>query len=227
MRISRFAKSILICVAISVIFAAPASAIGNAVNLPSTFVRIEVSDGTQSYFDTMLSEVPSGYDVTNTTYRGWCVDVRTEMTRSPATHAVFLYSSLSPPGELASEAWDMINYILNHKQGSAQDIQQAIWYFMRMDGEYNPSGAGAWTMINDALENGAGFIPGPSQVTAIICYPTILFPNQPDVQISIIEVQSSTVISEFPSALALTPIMVTAFLAIFAYTKKRRARTPH
>ena len=227
MRIFRFAKSILTCVAIWVIFAAPASAIGNAVNLPSNFVRIEVSDGTQSYFDTILGEVPSGYDVTNATYRGWCVDVRTKMARSPATHAVFLYSSLSPPGELASEAWDMINYILNHKQGSVQDIQQAIWYFMRMDGEYNPSNAGAWAMINDALENGGGFVPGPGQVTAVICYPTILFPNQPDVQISIIEVESSTVISEFPSALALTPIMVTAILAAFVYTKERRTHTPH
>jgi len=208
-------------VAIWVIFAAPASAIGNAVNLPSNFVRIEVSDGTQSYFDITLSEVPSGYDATNATYRGWCVDVRTEMVRSPATHAVFLYSSMSPPGELANEEWDLINYILNHKQGSVQDIQQAIWYFMHMDGEYNPSSTVAWTIINDTLENGDGFIPGPGQVAAVVCYPTILFPNQLNVQISIIEVES-TVIPEFPSAVMLASIMLAISLAIWVYKKETK-----
>jgi len=221
----RFAKSILIFVAASVILAAPAYAIGGALDLPSTIVRIEVSDGTQSYFDTVLSEVPSGYDVTNATYRGWCVDVRTEMARSPATHAVFLYSSTNAPGELVNEEWDLINYILNHKQGgSVLDIQQAIWYFTHIDGdgEYVPSSTIAWMIINDTLENGSGFIPGPDQVAAVICYPTILFPNQPDVQVSIIEVESDPVVPEFPSALVLTPIMLAITLAVLVYTKKRK-----
>jgi hypothetical protein len=222
MGISGFVKGILIFVAVSVILAAPAYAIDGALDLPSTIVRIEVSDGTQSYFDTVLSEVPSGYDVANATYRGWCVDVRTEMALSPATHAVFLYSSTSPPGELANEAWDLINYVLNHKQGGVQDIQQAIWYFMYIDGdgEYVPSSTIASMIINDTLENGNGFIPGPGQVTAVICYPTILFPNQPDVQISIIEVASDPVVPEFPSTLMLT-IMLTTSLAVLVYTRKR------
>ncbi len=203
--------------------AAPVFAIDGALNLPSTVVRIEVSDGTQSYFDTALSEVPSGYDVTNATYRGWCVDVRTNMARSPATHTVLLYASTSPPGELANESWGMINYVLNHKQGSVQDIQEAIWYFMHIDGLYTPSSTAAWAIINDTLENGGGFIPGPGQVTAVICYPTVLFPNQPDVQISIIEVESNKVISEFPSALVLTPIMLTLSLAVLVCARKEKA----
>ncbi len=223
MRISEFVKDILIFVAVSVILAAPAYAIDGALDLPSTIVRIEVSYGTQSYFDTVLSEVPTGYDVTNATYRGWCVDVRTEMALSPATHAVFLYSSTSPPGELANEAWDLINYVLNHKQGSVLDVQQAIWYFMYIDGdgEYVPSSTVAWMIVNDTLENGSGFIPGPDQVTAVICYPTILFPNQPDVQISIIEVESSIVVPEFSSTLVLT-IMMAMTLAVLVHTKKRK-----
>lgn len=222
MRISRFAESIAIFLAISVILAAPVLAINDGLELPPTFVRMEVSDGTESHFNTTLSEVPAGYDVTNTTYRGWCVDARTEMIKSPVTHAVFLYSSMSPPGELASEEWDMINYILNHKQGSVDDIQQAIWYFMRMDGPYTPSSTVAWTIINDTLANGAGFIPGPGQVITVICYPTILFPNQPDVQITIIEVVSSAVVSEFPSTFVLPPVMLTILLAAIVYTRKQK-----
>jgi hypothetical protein len=222
MRTCRLAKSMLICVIVSLVLAAPAYAVDGALNLPSTMVRIEVSDGIHSYFDTMLSEVPSGYDVTNGTYHGWCVDVRTEMARTPATHPVFLYSSTSAPGELANGAWNLINYILNHKQGSVQDIQQAIWYFASMDSDYAPTSPTAWKIINDTLENGNGFVPSQGEIVAVICYPTILFPNQPDVQISIIEVQDigATVIPEFPSALALLPIMLTVLLAGLVCTKK-------
>ncbi len=143
------------------------------------------------------------------------------MIKSPATHAVFLYSSLNPPGELADEKWDMINYVLNHKQGAVEDIQHAIWYFMHMGGQYEPTRTLAWTIINDTLGNGEGFLPGPGQVTAVICYPTILFPNQPEVQISVIEVVSSGVISEFPSALALPPALLAILLATVVYAKKR------
>jgi hypothetical protein len=194
-------------------------AASSELNLPSTLVWIEVSDGTESYFNTKLSNVPSGYDVTNGTYLGWCVDVRTEMARSPATHAVILYSTGNPPGELTNEKWDMVNYILNHKQGTAQDIQEAIWYFIHMDGNYSPTSSVAWAIINDALVNGDGFVPSHEQAIAIICYPVILFPNEPSVQISIIEI-ANTVISEFSSVLILPLITLTTLLAVIIYKKK-------
>jgi len=221
MRISKFATSILIFMAVSVIFAAPASAIDVALDLPSTIVRIEVSDGTESYFDTKLTKVPSGYDVTNVTYHGWCVDRRTEMIRSPATHMVLLLSSLNPKGEFANKAWDLVNYILNHKQGSVQDIQQAIWYVIE-DGNYIPTSPTAWTIINDTIENGNGFVPAQGGIVAVICYPTFMFPNQGTVQISIIEVETTPVVPEFPSAFVLNPIMLTILLAILVYTKRRK-----
>jgi hypothetical protein len=192
----------------------------DGLNLPSAPVRIEVTNGTESYFNTKLSDVPSGYDVTNGTYLGWCVDTRTEMARSPAVHAVFLYSSSSPPGNLTSEKWDMVNYILNHKQGNAQDIQQAIWYFINMDGNYTPTSSMAWAIVNDTLANGNGFVPGNGQIIAVICYPIILFPSQPDVQISIIEV-TNTVVSEFQSVLILPLTMLTTLLAVLICKKER------
>jgi len=224
MEISRDSKrnlaiSFAILMALSSILVNHVAATNAGLNLPSTPVMIEVSNGTESYFNTKLSDVPSGYDVANGTYLGWCVDIRTEMTRSPATHAVFLYSSSNPPGQLASEKWDMANYILNHKQGTAQDIQQAIWYFIHMNSNYTPTSTVAWIIINDTLMNGNGFVPGNGQIIAVICYPIILFPSQPDVQISIIEV-TNTVISEFQSVLILPLIMLTTLLAVIIYKKK-------
>lgn len=183
------------------------------LHLPSTLVTIEVFNGTESYFSTMLSNVPSGYDIENAAYAGWCVDVRTPMARSPAKHEVLLYSSLSPPGELAVEQWDMVNYILNHKQGTFEDVQQAIWYFVHMDGGYTPSKAAAWSMVNDALANGEGFEPGNGEIMAVVCYPAILFPSE-EVQISIVEV-TCTVIPELqPTAIILLFLMTTTTIAL-------------
>ena len=193
---------------------------GSSLNLPATPVLIEVSDGVENYFDTELSNVPFGYDVVNGTYPGWCVDVRTDMARSPATHAVMLYSTSSPPGELAAEQWDMVNYILNHKQGIAEDLQQAIWYFVHMDGGYSPTSPVAWILINEALVHGEGFEPGSDEVMAVICYPTILFPSQPEVQVSIIEVQY-TVIPESTAVLILPFFMAVSLVAAIAYRRKR------
>jgi hypothetical protein len=189
------------------------------LNLPPAMVKIEVNNGTVSYFNTMLSDVPSGYDVMNGTYLGWCIDVRTEMARSPATHEVMLYSSSNPSGELTTERWDMINYVLNHKQGTAQDIQQAIWYFIQMDGNFTPSSNTAWAIVNDTLANGNGFIPTNGQTIAVICFPVVLLPQPTNVQISIIEV-TDAMVPEFPTTLILPLFMFATLLATITYRTK-------
>lgn len=219
-------RSLLIAFTIVVLLPAiviVAYATENDLNLPSTPVRIEVFDGAESYFLTKLIDVPEGYDVTNGTYLGWCVDTRAEMTRSPATHSVFLYSSFNPPGELANEEWDMVNYILNHKPetATAEDIQQAIWYFVNIDGNYTPTSETALGIINDALENGEGYIPQYGQIVAVICYPTVLLPYPSEVQISIIEV-TNTVIPEFPSVSLLLLIMLVVLFVMVIHERKRK-----
>ena len=191
-------------------FAKVALATDAELKLPTTPVRIEVFNGTESYFVTKLLDVPPGYDVTNGTYLGWCIDTRAEMTRSPATHQVRLYSSLNPPEGLQDEKWDMVNYILNHKRGTAMDIQEAIWYFIHMNSEYTPQSPVAWEIINDALTNGSGFVPDYGQELAIICYPLYMLPAE--VQISIIEI-ANPIIPEFQPAHLLLLIMVTTLTA--------------
>jgi hypothetical protein len=192
----------------------------NDVNLPSTSVYIEVFNGTQSYFITNLIGVPEGYDVANGTYIGWCVDSRTTMSRSPDIHEVRLFSSISPPDDLANENWDMVNYILNHKQGVKDDIQQAIWYFVSIMGNFTPTRTIAWAIVNDTLANGEGFVPDQGQTIAVICDP-LIFSHQPDVQVSIIEA-TMPVLPEFQPAIILSAFMLlTAAAAILIRTKKK------
>jgi hypothetical protein len=188
------------------------------LSLPSGSVYIEVFNGTQSYFSTDLIGVPSGYDVTNATYFGWCVDSRTIMAGSPETHEVRLFSTCDPPEELADQRWDMVNYILNHKQGKVMDVQQAIWYFINMVGNYTPTRTTAWAIVNDTLANGEGFVPDQGQTVGVICYP-LVYSHQPDVQVSIIEI--TNIVPELQSVTALS-LLLMATAATTAFIRMRR-----
>jgi len=115
----------------------------------------------------------------------------------------------------------MVNYILNHKRGAAGDIQQAIWHFANVDGNYTPpsNDTQAWAMINDALANGTGFMPTNGQTIAVICYPETVLPGSPSVQVSIIEV-AIPVFPEFQQFLILPLFMIATLLAVMIYRKK-------
>ena len=186
------AISFVVLMAISSILVSPVRAAPLTLVLPSIPVTMEAFNDTNSYFNISLTNVlGSEYSITNRVYLGWCVDRTRNMTRSPALHQVTLYSSLNPPqGELAGQNWTMVNYILNHKQGNASDIQDAIWYFVNFDanGYYlPPTNVTAWAMVNDALANGTGFVPGYGQTVSIILSPVVILPPNTDVQITVIE----------------------------------------
>jgi hypothetical protein len=170
-----------------------------ALAFPISDVTMNVVDGTSSYFLTTLSGIPAGEDISDGTYPGWCVDTSTPIPRDEDL-VVTLYSSLAPPASLSGEAWDMVNYILNNKKGGRIDIQAAIWYFIKLDAgyvtpgyyTYNPGGnpyggdppsADTEAMVADAIANGTGYTPGPSDILAVICVP------ETPVQISIVELE--------------------------------------
>lgn len=143
-------------------------------NLPSVPVTMNVVNGTASYYVATLSNVPDGYDVTNGTYDNWCVDRRYTTIRGTDIQ-VQLYSSLNPPPELEPQ-WDKVNYILNNKRGGRMDIQDAIWYFIKM-------GSFGWwpgatpsiisqDIVNDAWANGNGYVPRQGELLAVIAVPT-------------------------------------------------------
>jgi len=120
-----------------------------------------------SKFSIVLSNVAAGYDVANGTYLGWCIEEFVFLDVD-VEYDVFLYSTYDPalPVALQDDDWDMVNYLLNHKQGDAIDIQNATWYFV--NGGNMPTSPEGQAMVNDALTNGEGFIPGPGQVIAVI-----------------------------------------------------------
>ena len=117
-----------------------------------------------------LSGVPAGYTVTNGTYPAWCVEAfNFDFTLHQQYCGATLYLSTDPglPSYLQNQ-WGIVNYILNHKQGNDDDVQNAIWYFT--DGWIpSPSEqtAAYFAIINDAASH-ASFVPGVGEIVAVI-----------------------------------------------------------
>ena len=136
------------------------------IRLPITLVTMNAVYGENSYFDMKLTDIPSGYDITNGTYHGWCVQQTIKMTQH-VNHTVLLYSCYDPslPLEYQNSYWDKINYLLNHKQGNSNSIQQAIWYYTNNQNCSTDPDASA--MISDAEQFGAGFAPTSGELLAV------------------------------------------------------------
>ena len=138
------------------------------VHLPTSQVTMKVFTTTTSYFRTLLSNVPAGYEVSNGNYTGWCSDsAHTINLNTP--YQVTLYSSYntSLPTHLYHQNWSKVNYILNHKIGSDwHQVEYAILYILNFGNQgLNTNG---WAMVNAAITYGGSYVPDGGDIIAII-----------------------------------------------------------
>jgi uncharacterized repeat protein (TIGR02543 family) len=138
------------------------------VHIPTTQVTMTVFTSTTSYFRTLLSNVPSDFEVSNGNYTGWCSDsVHTINLNTP--YQVTLYSSYntSLPSHLYHQNWSKVNYILNHKLGNDwHQVQYAIVYILNFGNQgLNTDG---WAMVNNSIMYGGSYVPGGGDIIAII-----------------------------------------------------------
>ena len=117
--------------------------------------------GSQSYFDTQLSNVSSGFDIGNGSYVDWCVAKQIYIHPDqayPNTRLFSLYNT-SMPSSLWHNNWSKVNYILNHKIQNITywQIQYAIWYLL----DFGDAGldAAGWSMVENASLYGDSYIP--------------------------------------------------------------------
>ena len=140
------------------------------VTLPTGAVTMVGSyPGTNSYWDMALSGVPTGFDVWDGTWRGWCAEQNVYMTPGVA-YSVVLWSTANPnlPQRCQNAGWDNVNYLLNHKVPGASSLQveQAVWWLLGT-GDY-PTDPVAKAMADDAAANGDGWYPGAGDQIAVI-----------------------------------------------------------
>jgi chitodextrinase len=141
------------------------------VNLPHDPITMYVQyPSSQSYFDTQLKNISSGYDVHNGTYIDWCgaksifINPNYDYTN---THLYSIYNT-SMPSYLWHNNWSKINYILNHKVQNVdwKQIQYAIWYLL----DYGDSGLNndGWSMVQNASLYGDSYSPTYFDIIGII-----------------------------------------------------------
>ena len=163
-------------------------------NLPSGTVTLGIANQTAWTFPWMvaLTGVGSGFDVSDGTYTGWCVDTEHGIDRTQ-TYLVNLYSSYSPPAGFEGLDWDLINYVLNNKDaGTADDIQAVLWYIV--SGDWLTDAAWGYShtteadaILADAMANGVGYEPEEGDILAVICLP--VGSEEERAQMMIIEIQ--------------------------------------
>lgn len=184
---------------------------GPYINLPPNQVTVKVKSSSDAcYFYVLLSNVPDGYHVSNGEYLGWCVDKYHTISKK-ITYTASLYSSYDLGNPKPDPDWDKVNYILNHKQGSVNAVQEAIWYFID---EVETSNPDAQALINDANANGQGFVPAPGERMAVVVW------IDSETQIPIIEVvvPLQNVVPEYP----LGPILgLASFFAALGIFKRK------
>jgi hypothetical protein len=157
---------LLLCLSLTL----PAAASEPPVRLPTQLVTMRAVHDETSYFKLTLSNIPAGFDVINGTYPGWCVQRDTLMTLK-VNHTVVLYSSYDPamPMYYQNPNWDKVNYLINHKNGSKESIQNAIWYFIcNYSYPSNDTQAQAMIAAANAADNVSSFIPQAGESIAIL-----------------------------------------------------------
>lgn len=124
-----------------------------------------------STIDVTLSGIIGDFDVEDGAYPGWCIEDNHMDNFPPGQFTLFDSTDASSlPATYQPVPWDKVNYLLNHRNGSVEDVQVALWL---LTGTYNgtfPLTAAAQAMFDDANANGSGFAPGPDQVVAVILY---------------------------------------------------------
>jgi hypothetical protein len=141
------------------------------MKVPEVNVSMIAVTGSESFFVTTLSGVPAGFgEINNSAYLSWCVD-QVNYINTGQLYSARLYSSYDPDlgakcAHCVDPDWPKVNYIINNKQGSSDDVQDAIWFFV--NGGHWPIDPDAQAMINEANLFGQDFSPKKGQFMAII-----------------------------------------------------------
>jgi hypothetical protein len=211
-------KAILSLTIIAMIASSIPSALSRGVRLPSVQISMQVYYPTlYCYYQVTLTNVPSGNDITNATYKGWCADTNAPFTTGVIL-AAYAYSSYDPDAPIPNGEWDKINYILNHKKYADQmEIQNAIWFFIENchdDATLTPV---SQALVDAANENGEGFIPTQGQILAVVLCPV------KDYEDAIVEVRipPDVVIPEYELGTIVGLIGFFAAFSVFRYRAKR------
>lgn len=110
----------------------------------------------------------------NGSYNSWCIDLDTTIYTG-AEYTADVYEAVSAPDFLTEvpENLDLVTYIINQDYSgigaSVYDVQLAIWELIEAESfALTPA---AQAIVDDALANGADFVPGCGDVIGVVVDP--------------------------------------------------------
>jgi hypothetical protein len=138
-------------------------------------------DGVDSFFSVTVnfSPDPGTYVLpSGAMLPGWCLAKQSPIdTEAQYCGAVMTYSTGSLPPKFAAANWGAVNWLINNRGGAdAYDVQDAIWTIIEGEPVSNPT---VQTLVNAAISNGVGFVPTPTQATAVLLDMGVGFQFQP------------------------------------------------
>ncbi len=171
------------------------------MNLPPTasYKITGFAPGSQGgYLDAQLTNIASGYEITNGTYASWCYDHQVTIYQNHL-YDMEVYSSLYPdllPAYVNEDQWEKANWIMNHLDWydgyEWYDIQGALWLLDDPQWDGTPrSGVPALStmefaqqMYDDANLYGDDYLPPPGGWAAVIFVPegTLQWQTNPMIQ---------------------------------------------
>ena len=199
---NQFRTLSLAATAIALLFAASGNASAqctscvNAVTLPSgpvAYSSVNFNDdptadpasGGNGFFTLNLTGVTPGTSLANQAYAAWCGAWYSAVLNNNGIPGSTVYSTYSPTFPtrftpiVSGNTMNMVNYILNNKQGTVQDVQDAIWTIMTGHTDpIAPAGATALAMVSAAQAN-PGYVPSAFGVMAVF-YEATNIPLEPN-----------------------------------------------
>jgi hypothetical protein len=134
---------------------------------PEYYVRYQ--DFSLYYCEYELSGIEDVQSIIqNGKWYGYCVDKEITINANQKYQG-YLFSTYCNSTYVPEYDWDLINYIINHKQGKWYDVQDAIW-IVTGDIDYNDATSTGKAIYDNAVSNGVGFRPTEGQLIAIYIY---------------------------------------------------------
>lgn len=145
------------------------------LNMPLNPVIVDHSDWRDGSlggtFVVTLSGIPSGFDLADGPYTGWCAE---DNGKDPVDGARDLFDSTDTsnlPDSYATVNWKKVNYLLNNKLGTPAQVQLALWYLIGKNSTAPFTLTGAVkTMVDNANTYGEKFDPKPGQIVAVLVF---------------------------------------------------------
>jgi hypothetical protein len=101
-------------------------------------------------------------------YAGWCGDDEDAPVFDPAPVTPYSTYAANLPANAQSAAWPKVNYVLNNKSGTAEEVQTAIWILL--NGSTNRDITPNVTAMVNAANANPSFVPSGTQVLAVLLY---------------------------------------------------------